>query len=360
MGAFKRKYKDTAGKTVTAKDWSCEFYIDGQRFCTTVKGTSALSQKQADKLCDDLKEQKKQELYGTKAVTFDDAMLAFHEDYALKIDKRRKEAPHKRIKDAYLPIIEKNLQPYFTGKPLDRITRADVVDYILQRRRAGLKDKTIRNDINCLSSMYSHAERLGLCDDRDIPNFASIRKMLKPSKPKTRYLSPEDFDKLVEKCAGARLVNLRFYVQFDVETGLRMEELFSLRWPDVDISARRMRITDTKNGKDRNVPLSERAIQLLREQLQRQQQKKIKTEYVMARNSGARYTWIEGPFKNACKDAGITYSIHDLRKTFGSWRLQGIRGKKLDLKEVSLVLGHSSVQQTESTYAFLKEEEITL
>jgi len=354
MGAFKRKYKDGEGKWATSPNWSCEFFIDGNRFQHTLKGSDKLSKKQADRECDSLKEAKIQELYGTKTRTFADAQLIFYEDYLLKLRKRQS-STHKRIKDAYGPILVKLLDR-FGRYGLDTITRAEIIDFITERRREGIKDKTIKNDINTISAVYGYAIMMSYCTDRDVPNFPSIRKLLKASKPKTRYLSEDDFDKLVAQCDGA----IKFVVEFDVETGLRMEELLSLRWQEVDWQEKRIHILDTKNGKDRFVPLSSKALQLLQQQLQWKADNKVASEYVLSKKDGSRYSIPEKTFKLACKKAGIKYSLHDLRRTFGSWRLQGVRGVKLDISQVSKVLGHSDIAITSRVYAFLNEQEIRL
>lgn len=352
MGIYRREYKTKDG-IKTAKNWSYEFYIDNERFQGTIKDSDKFTKKQAEVECDRLKQSEIDSRKDVaKVYSYDDGMLAFYQIYLERLTKRRS-STHKNIKDSYAHIIG-NLESHFTGKALNAVLRADVVNYILFRRRQGVSDKTIKNEVNCLSSMYSTAESIGMCDYRDYPNFSSIKKMLKVSKPKTNYLTREDFDNIVAEMSG----NIKFFTEFDVETGLRMEELLSLRRIDIDWSRPGIRVPDTKNGKDRFVPLSSRAVELLQKQLQ--ETKRIKTDYIICNKDGTRLVWIEGTFKRACAKARVKCSIHDLRRTFGSWRLQGIRGKKLDIKQVSLLLGHSDTRITESTYAFLNEEEIKL
>lgn len=354
MGAFKRKFKDGEGKQQTAPNWTVEYFIDKQRFQHTLEGSYKLSKKQAERECDSLKEAKKQELYGTKTKTFADAQLIFYEDYLLKLRKRQS-STHKRVKDAYGPILAKLLDRFGSYK-LDEITRGTIIDFITERRRQGLKDKTIKNDINTISAVYGYALMMSYCADRDVPNFPSIRKLLKASKPKTRYLSEDDFDKLVAQSSGS----MKFYIQFNIETGLRLEEILSLRWQEVDWQEKRLHILDTKNGKDRYVPLSAKALQQLQQQQQWKNTKEIDSEYVICKLNGTRYSTFEKTFKRACQKANIKYSLHDLRRTFGSWRLQGVRGVKLDISQVSKVLGHSDIAITSRVYAFLNEQEIKL
>ena len=44
-------------------------------------------------------------------------------------------------------------------------------------------------------------------------------------------------------------------IQMAVETGMRRGELLSLRWSDVDLKARTVLVSRTKNGHPRRVPL---------------------------------------------------------------------------------------------------------
>lgn len=150
-------------------------------------------------------------------------------------------------------------------------------------------------------------------------------------------------------------------VIFDVETGLRAEELVSLRWQDIRNEINKIHVANTKNGKDRYVPLSKTANEILEQQRQDNDNKLIESDYVFPKFDGSKHRSFKDGFKRDVIRAKLKdVRIHDLRRTFGSWRLQGIRGRKMSLHEVSIMLGHSSVTQTESTYAFIKEIDIIL
>jgi integrase len=49
-----------------------------------------------------------------------------------------------------------------------------------------------------------------------------------------------------------------------IETAMRQGELLSLTWADVDLQRRIAHLKDTKNSEPRDVPLSTRALQLIR------------------------------------------------------------------------------------------------
>ena len=50
---------------------------------------------------------------------------------------------------------------------------------------------------------------------------------------------------------------------FAVETGMRRSEILKLRWSDINGDERTAKLTDTKNGDDRTVPLTRNAFEIL-------------------------------------------------------------------------------------------------
>jgi integrase len=89
------------------------------------------------------------------------------------------------------------------------------------------------------------------------------------SKPKDRphrerRLSAAEEHLLYEGCKKARNPYLRPAIAFALETAMRQGEIVALEWRNVDIARRTARLPMTKNGRSRVVPLSTRAIAILR------------------------------------------------------------------------------------------------
>lgn len=126
-----------------------------------------------------------------------------------------------------------------------------------------------------------------------------------------------------------------------LHTGMRRGEILGLRWNQVDLSKRIIRLENTKSGKPRLIPVSSFLIEVLIEQ----KQKSGTSEYVFP-NPGRRR-----PFQNikrslnfAAKKAGIQgLRFHDLRHTFASRLVDA----GVDLIAVRELLGHHSVKMTE-------------
>ena len=115
--------------------------------------------------------------------------------------------------------------------------------------------------------------------------------------------------------------------------------------------------TNTKNGRPRMVPLPERSRTVLDAIQKRQSGYRNDSAYVLInRDTGTRYDRMNKGLSGAVERAGIAHvQWHDLRRTAGCRWLQR-DGKRIE--EVSILLGHSSVQVTEQRYAFLDAERI--
>ena len=92
-----------------------------------------------------------------------------------------------------------------------------------------------------------------------------VAQIRKPSLPpgRDRRLEDGEEDRLMDGCRASRSPWLAPIVCIALETGMRLGEIVNLRWSYVDLRIRVVRLTDTKNGTPRDVPLSSRAVQTL-------------------------------------------------------------------------------------------------
>jgi len=93
-------------------------------------------------------------------------------------------------------------------------------------------------------------------------------------------------------------------------TGLRIGEARALRWDDVDLEGRAMRLTDTKNRTDLTAPLSGTAAAILESRPNR-------SGYVFPARSGSGHlSDCRGQLQALSEQTGIEVTAHDLRRTF--------------------------------------------
>ncbi len=154
-----------------------------------------------------------------------------------------------------------------------------------------------------------------------------------------RRLTNDEIDKIIVATSSRELPVI---IRILTETAMRRGELGGLRWDQIDLSKGVAVLLDTKNGEDRDVPLSSRAIAALRSLPRRIDGK------VISMTPDA----ITRAFGRACARAGIEDArIHDLRHEGVSRLFE--RG--LDLMEVASVSGHKTLGQLKR-YTHLKAE----
>ncbi|EIZ86451.1 integrase family protein [Methylobacterium sp. GXF4] len=229
---------------------------------------------------------------------------------------------------------------------LDEIDRRTLADFISARKRTGVADATIRRDLAFLGSMFTMAERWGWVDTS--PVTKAVKKVLRESRPRTRYLTHEEFNRLHEAASEP----LRPILVLAVETGMRKAELLGLTLTNIDLQRRELNLEKTKAGRPRQVPLSRKALTVIRELLERRA--RPQSVFLLHGPGGDRVSDPRKAFVGACRRANIeNFRWHDLRHTFASWWVQGGG----DLYRLSRVLGHSTLQMT-ARYGHLRTDDL--
>lgn len=125
-----------------------------------------------------------------------------------------------------------------------------------------------------------------------------------------------------------------------LETAMRRGELLSLRWSDVFLEDRFVRLHDSKNGEPRDVPLSTKAVSTLAPLAELATSA---SDRVFPTSADA----VKKAFTRACERAGIeNFRFHDLRHE-GTSRI----AERLDnVLELSAVTGHKTLQMLRRYY----------
>ena len=228
---------------------------------------------------------------------------------------------------------------------IHEIDRRALAEFIAARKRTGVTDATIRRDLALVGSIFTAAIRWGWVDTSPVTRFN--KKALRESKPRTRFLTREDFVRL----HAAASDDLKPILVLAVETGLRKEELLGLTLSSIDLRRRELRLTLTKTGRPRQVPLSPKAQETIRELLERS---RPRSPFLFCKPDGSHVGDPKKAFSGACRRAGIVdFRFHDLRHTFASWFAQDGG----DLYRLSRILGHATLQMS-SRYAHLRTDDL--
>lgn len=223
------------------------------------------------------------------------------------------------------------LKDWFGEYLLSEITRSLVREYC-DERYSEVQPGTAYKDASTLRAILNRAhdeECLAV-----VPKFPKLKR----EKPRERWLTPDEEQKLVNS-AGKHIVPL---IRLATDTGGRLSELLKLKWREVDFNNRHIRFTDTKNGENRTIRLCDRAVATLAS-IQR-----CDSEYVFLFR-GQPIKSVKTAFSNACQRAGIEdLHFHDLRHTFASRLVQ----QGVPLYDVAQLMGHKSLEMVQR-YAHL-------
>lgn len=307
---------------------------------------------------------------------FNAVMMQFLDEYVPPRFGHLREKTAKRYESSC-----RKLAPFFLGKYLDEITPGLIMEYINMRALEGIASKTIGNDIGTLSSMFTFASEYGYIQYNPAINLKrGVKKRLKKFKEQRRYLTPQEEgailqclhlmqdshnDRLVEKESELSDVR-RDLIIFDIETGLRKTELFHMAISNLELDNKnrttgnpepQVRIIG-KGGKERIVPLTKRALNSLPSKCW---SKLTPPETIVFPNpkTGKPFTSLLHGLKLAAERAGIKgakeLKVHDLRRTYACRYLQ--KNPK-DYWRLMKLLGHSSLDVTMKSYAFLENEHL--
>lgn len=244
----------------------------------------------------------------------------------------------------------KNLSKVLDGKNIQQVTPALLSEFETLRRTEGATAPTIRRDLACLSCILSYCEEWEWIDDGKniVPAYMRRRRRrgLKEAPGRTRYLAEEEEVALIAACSEPG----KTAIIISIDTGLRDQELMSLKWDQIDFKNGTIKLpVTTKSGKERYAPVAQRSAQLLE-----RRPRHFKSPFVFYHPDGKRYGRMEKAFETAVRNAGLKdVKWHDLRRTAGCRWLQR-DGRSME--EVCAMLGHSSVAVTEKSYAFLDLE----
>lgn len=147
---------------------------------------------------------------------------------------------------------------------LHLVRSADVSDYLVERRRAGVSDATIRLELMLLSAVFTYAigvKRLRL--EHPVSGMLDALRVGK-SAARDRRLRPKEADYLYPALERIGPIH-RPLAEWAVETAMRQGEILALTWSDVDTSGqRRVRVVaDKAGGVNVWLPVSTRAWAIL-------------------------------------------------------------------------------------------------
>ncbi len=280
--------------------------------------------------------------------------------------------------------LRNHIAPFFDDQELARITPADIERYIAaklrvtttgepakrpqirssakdKRTRGGRKSKklspkTIRNHLNVMHSVFEIGQRAGWCAGN--PVKLADRPVIRTTETRIKFLDQPELEKLLATTypndAFSRIEPTLYLTA--AMTGLRQGELIGLRWRDVDLEARRVRVVspyvrgefaDPKSeGSGRSVPLAARVVEAL-DWLREQSVYSSESDLVFCHPESGRpldRSKLIRRFKQATERAKVRQiTFHELRHTFGT----RMAAAGIPLRTIQHWMGHADAKTTQ-------------
>ena len=254
--------------------------------------------------------------------------------------------------------VEKHLDPAFGGLTIDKLSPCRVYEFIMVKQKDGLSNKYISDIIIVLKNMTKYASKIYGCVD-------PIADIELPKREKKEF---ELYNKNDQNCLKtALLTNMdltKLGIMIALYTGVRIGELCGLKWSDIDLNAKTIRIertvqrirvscksnrtelivsTPKSNTSMRTIPIPEFLVRML---------KAFKPSdrdcYIIS--GGTKPTdprTLQYRFKKLLIRSGLrVVNFHSLRHMFATNCIE----LGFDVKTLSEILGHSSVEITLDRY----------
>jgi len=272
-------------------------------------------------------------------ITFKEFIKKYIEEHAHPNKK-----PSSVISD--LSLIRKHLEPKFGSLKVAEISRADVYEL---RNKLSKTPGAANKCLALLSKMFNLAEKWGIRIDGTNP----VRHVEKYKGRKIeRYLSSKELIRLGEVLENSERLQLEYEtvvpaIRLLMVTGCRLGEILSLKWQEVDLPNKCLRLSDSKTG-PKTVHLPSVAIEVLKNLVPI-----IDNPYVIYGRFGhGHLVGLPRAWYRIRAKAGIDdVRIHDLRHTFASIGVSA----GLSLPIIGRLLGHTQTQTT-ARYAHLYDD----
>lgn len=231
--------------------------------------------------------------------------------------------------------IRNHLVPFFGKKNIADITPR-MVDEYKKSRFSLIKPATINRTLAILRKMFNDAIRWGFLA---FSPMRFVNQLQEPQKGFDFY-KEEEVRLFLPSCSP----DFHPIAWCAVYTGMRVGEIVALKWKDIDLERRIIRVErsgngTTKSGKVRYIPINSRLLEILKALWQKRNGELV----FPGRNGGMRSIDFRGEMRRAAERAGVKrLRMHDLRHTFAS----NYVAKGGNIISLQKILGHSTINMT--------------
>ncbi|MDP2794656.1 MAG: site-specific integrase [Sulfurisoma sp.] len=219
----------------------------------------------------------------------------------------------------------------WSGRKLDQIENKDV--RALHASIATTTPVLANRVIELISSIYNRAKEWGYPGGNPATDITPFKET-----KRDRFIRHDELPRFFKALESDTSEDFKHFVLLSLLTGVRRGNVLAARWEEINLDMNLWRVPDTKNGDPLNVPLVPEAVAILQERNPQPQGFIFPGESATGHISPPKERWRKLLERAELED----FTIHDLRRSLGSW--QAIGGASLAV--IGKSLGHKSADAT--------------
>lgn len=270
--------------------------------------------------------------------------LMWIEDYTVHLKPR--------TQGSYRQLTLNYIIPYFSNIRLQNLTHTDIQKFInfLSKTKS---PKTVRNTFSVLNLILKEA----VFNDLISKNPAENIRLPKLKQEEMKIIPDTKISEFLS--ASHAISEYSNMLEFDLLTGLRQSELIGITFDRIDFEKKELKIdrqfqqdhgfTSPKHDVIRTLVLSDRCMEIIKEQLKKKNDKGIRTKFLFFTKTGNHvpHRTLGKHFKRAVTLIGLpNVRFHDLRHTYATIALK----TGMDIKTLQVNLGHATASFTLQRY----------
>lgn len=247
---------------------------------------------------------------------------------------------------------------------LEQCTQENIEEFLEMLKKQGLKPASINRKLHAISSFCNFAVKKDWLPRNPALNVDRVKGK---SKERT-FLSVEEMRLLIQAIDHPIIKTIAILMS---NTGLRVSEATGLQLKDVDFKNRVIHVIEGKGGKNRDVPMNEGLVTVLKDYLENIRPNVQSLFFFATKKTGAiSQQYINRELKEASVKANLGKDVtsHILRHSFASQLVK----TDTHIAHIQRLLGHADVRTTSvymhaeykdladavNTITFIKEEQL--
>lgn len=244
--------------------------------------------------------------------------------------------PHKKSHRDDRRRIDLHLAPRWKNRGLKAISKTDVANLHIALGREARYEAN--RTLALVSGIFGRAKSWGYLDNNAANPAYGIKKFKEVKRD--RWAGADELPRLLDTIDRYPNPYIKQALWLYLLTGVRKQELLTLKWENVDLGAKEILLTHTKSGRAHRVPLSDQAVERITSL------PKLEGNPYLFPGSihGKHLVNIEKPWQQIRGAAGVPdLRLHDLRRTAGSW----MASNGVQMQVIGSILNHSSIATTQ-------------